>query len=321
MWWIVGAVALTAVVAAVILLRRRRRSGGSAGEPAGDPAGAPERGPWSRLRTLLGGEVTDWTRVEEVLLAGDVGAEASAEVVERARRAVRQGAEPAAALRAEMVSMFGHRDRSLSLRSPLGVIVVVGVNGSGKTTTIAKLASMLLASGSVPLLAAADTFRAAAGEQLHRWGERLGVDVVGGSAGGDPAAVAFDALAAARARGRDVLIVDTAGRLHSKSNLMDELGKVVRVLAREAGSVDEVLLVVDGTTGQNAIAQAEAFTAAVGVTGVVLTKLDGTARGGMALAVEHRLGIPVKFVGTGEHATDLLHFVPEPFVERLLEGS
>jgi fused signal recognition particle receptor len=318
MWWVAAVVAVIVMISVIILIRRGRRSTPRATPPQATP---PVPGLGSRLRTFLRGPDTDWARVEEVLLAADVGVGATADVVERARRSVGRGVDPAAALRAEMVAMFGDRDRSLSLRSPLGVIVVVGVNGSGKTTTIAKLASMLHSSGAAPLLAAADTYRAAAGEQLHLWAERLGIDVVVGAAGGDPAAVAFDALSAARARGRDVLIVDTAGRLHSKANLMDELGKVVRVLAREAGSVDEVLLVIDGTTGHNAIAQAEAFTAAVGVTGVVLTKLDGTARGGMALAVEHGLGIPVKFVGTGEDASDLLAFDPVPFVERLLEGS
>jgi fused signal recognition particle receptor len=317
MWWIAAVVAVIVIAAVVILARRR---GPPTPRPV-PPAAPREHRLGSRLRALLRGADTDWARVEEVLLAADVGVGATAEVVARARESVAGGSDPAAALRAEMVAMFGDRDRSLSLGSPPGVIVVVGVNGSGKTTTIAKLASMFRASGADPLLAAADTFRAAAAEQLRLWGERLGVDVIVGAAGGDPAAVAFDALSAARARGRDVLIVDTAGRLHSKVNLMDELGKVVRVLAREAGSVDEVLLVIDGTTGQNAIAQAEAFTAAVGVTGVVLTKLDGTARGGMALAVEHGLGIPVKFIGTGEQAGDLLHFDPVPFVERLLEES
>ena len=169
-----------------------------------------------------------------------------------------------------------------------------------------------------PLLAAADTFRAAAAEQLQIWAQRLSLDIVSGQAGADPAAVAFDALAAARARHKGVLIVDTAGRLHDKRNLMDELGKVVRVLGREAGAVDEVLLVLDGTTGQNGIAQARAFTEAVGVSGIVISKLDGTARGGIAVAIEHELGIPVKLVGVGERVEDLLHFDAEAFVDALL---
>ena len=185
---------------------------------------------------------------------------------------------------------------------------------------IAKIAHMLAAGGIVPLLAAADTFRPAAVEQLRQWGRRLGLDVVGGKEGGDPAAVAFDALAAARSRGRGAVVVDTAGRLHSRRDLMDELGKVVRVLEGEAGSIDEVLLVIDGTTGQNALAQARAFTEAVGVTGVVITKLDGTARGGIALAVEEELGLPIKLIGVGEDLGDLLIFAPEEFVDALLEA-
>ncbi len=201
------------------------------------------------------------------------------------------------------------------------MIVVVGVNGSGKTTTIAKLAAQLQEQGRPTLLAAADTFRAAATEQLSVWADRLGVEVVSGQAGGDPAAVAFDALQRARARGKEVVVVDTAGRLHSKHNLMEELGKVVRVLGRDGGRVGEVLLVLDGTTGQNGIAQARAFTAVVGVTGIVLTKLDGTARGGLAVAVERELGIPVKLIGVGERVEDLLPFDPEAFVDALLGGS
>jgi len=198
------------------------------------------------------------------------------------------------------------------------VIVVVGVNGSGKTTTIAKLGALLERAGSSALLGAADTFRAAAAEQLAAWADRLGLDIVSGQPGADPAAVAFDALAAGRARGKGVVIVDTAGRLHSEHNLMEELGKVVRVLQREAGRVDEVLLVLDGTSGQNAISQARVFTEVVGVTGIVITKLDGTARGGIAVAVERELGIPVKFIGVGEAVEDLLSFEAAAFIDALL---
>ncbi len=201
------------------------------------------------------------------------------------------------------------------------MIVVVGVNGTGKTTSIAKLANRLKTAGREPLLGAADTFRAAADAQLRTWADRVGVQVVGGQPGADPAAVAFDALQAARARGREAVIVDTAGRLHSKHNLMEELGKVVRVLRREAGEVDEVLLVLDATTGQNGIAQVRQFTEAVGVTGIILTKLDGTARGGVAVAVERELGVPVKFIGVGEGMDDLLPFEPAEFVDALLEDA
>ena len=175
--------------------------------------------------------------------------------------------------------------------------------------------------GKSPLLGAADTFRAAAGTQLRTWAERVGVDIVSGQDGADPAAVAYDAFEAARARGHDVVIVDTAGRLHSKHNLMQELGKVVNVVRKAAGELDEVLLVIDATNGQNALAQARTFTEAVGVTGVVLTKLDGTARGGVAVAVERELDLPVKFIGVGEGLHDLIPFVPSTFVDALLEDA
>jgi fused signal recognition particle receptor len=201
------------------------------------------------------------------------------------------------------------------------VILVVGVNGTGKTTTIAKLAGRLEEAGKTVVLAAADTFRAAAGAQLQTWGDRLGVDVVAGQEGGDPASVAYDAIGAARARGVDVVIVDTAGRLHAKKNLMAELGKIHRVAAGERGRVDEVLLVLDATGGQNGLTQVREFASAVPVTGVVLTKLDGTAKGGIVVAVERQLGVPVKFVGVGEGIADLAPFDPDIFVADLLEQS
>jgi fused signal recognition particle receptor len=217
-----------------------------------------------------------------------------------------------------MVEGFGGIDRSLADTGSPAVIVVVGVNGSGKTTTIAKLAAGHMESGRSVLVAAADTFRAAAAEQMITWGDRIGFEVVRGSDGADPAAVAHDALSAARARGKDVLIVDTAGRLHSKRNLMDELTKIVRVLGRDGHAVDEVLLVLDATTGQNGIVQARTFMEAVGVTGIAVTKLDGSAKGGVALAVERELGVPLKLIGVGERPEDLLHFEPERFVDELL---
>jgi fused signal recognition particle receptor len=195
---------------------------------------------------------------------------------------------------------------------------VVGVNGTGKTTTIGKLAHLLGTGGHRVSLAASDTFRAAAGEQLETWAERTGAHLVAQERGADPGAVAFDALQAARARGSQVLIVDTAGRLHTRQPLMEELAKVKRVLEKAAGRVDEVLLVLDATTGQNGIAQARAFTEAVGVTGVVLAKMDGTARGGIVLAVRDELGVPVKLVGTGEKAEDLVPFDPQRFARRLV---
>ncbi len=199
-----------------------------------------------------------------------------------------------------------------------GIVLVVGVNGTGKTTTVGKLALALAEEGKQPVLAAADTFRAAATEQLVIWGDRVGAPVVRHQQGADPAAVAFDGLASARARGADVLLVDTAGRLHTKVNLMEELRKLRRVLEREGGQVREVLLVLDATTGQNGLAQARQFTDAVGVTGVVLTKLDGTAKGGIVIAVQRDLGIPVKLVGLGEGPHDLAPFDPDAFVDALL---
>jgi fused signal recognition particle receptor len=274
-----------------------------------------------RLGGLFRSGLTDslWSDLEDALVGADVGVSAATAVVDRVRAAAPEDAAAArTALRDELVGVFGGRNRDLVLEGDPAVVVVVGVNGSGKTTTIAKLAAQLEGEGHRVLLGAADTFRAAAAEQLSAWAGRLGIDIVTGQPGADPASVAFDALAAARARARDVVIVDTAGRLHSKQNLMDELGKVVRVLRREAGTVGEVLLVLDGTTGQNGMAQARAFTEAVGVTGAAITKLDGTARGGIAVAVEQEMGIPVKLVGVGEAVDDLLHFEAVPFVDALL---
>jgi fused signal recognition particle receptor len=263
-----------------------------------------------------------WEGLEEALIAADVGVTASTEVVGR----VREGnpantADARHALRAGLLQLLERDSRDLTLDGDPAVVIVVGVNGTGKTTSIAKLANQMKARGLEPLLGAADTFRAAADQQLRTWADRVGVEVVGGQAGADPAAVAFDAYQAARARGRDVVIIDTAGRLHSKTNLMDELGKVVRVVGREAGHIDEVLLVLDATTGQNGIAQVRQFTEAVGVTGIVLTKLDGTARGGVAIAVERELGTPVKFIGVGESMDDLIPFEPVAFVDALLEDA
>ena len=277
-----------------------------------------------RLRSLFAGSMDQafWEGLEEALIAADVGVTASTEVVERVRESAPPSTDEARqALRRELLHLLGREDRALTLTGRPAVVIVVGVNGTGKTTSIAKLAGRMKAGGREPLLGAADTFRAAADQQLRTWAERVGVEVVGGQAGADPASVAFDAYQAARARGRDVVIIDTAGRLHSKTNLMDELGKVVRVVGREAEHIDEVLLVLDATTGQNGIAQVRQFTEAVGVTGIVLTKLDGTARGGVAVAVERELGTPVKFIGIGEGMDDLIPFEPEAFIDALLEDA
>jgi fused signal recognition particle receptor len=218
------------------------------------------------------------------------------------------------ALGKAVLAELGDRDRGLHLDGRPAIVLVVGVNGSGKTTTIAKLSQRLLGDGRRVLLAAADTYRAAAGEQLEVWGERVGVPVVRGEEGADPASVAHDAITSARAGGIDVVIVDTAGRLHSKRNLMEELSKLHRV----TGGASEILLVLDATNGQNGLTQVSEFMAAVPVTGVVLTKLDGTARGGIVVAVESRLGVPVKLIGHGEGPGDLSPFDPVPFVASLL---
>jgi len=277
----------------------------------------------ANLGSLFGQDRIDadfWQELEDSLVAADVGVATASELVERVRRDnPADGAAARTALENELVDLLSEADRGLHLTNTPAVILVVGVNGTGKTTSIAKLAWQLQHDGHSVILGAADTFRAAADEQLRTWADRVGVDVVTGQQGADPASVAFDAHARAGDQGCDVVIVDTAGRLHSKSNLMDELGKVARVLRREAGDVDEVLLVLDGTTGQNGLAQAHSFTDAVGVTGLILTKLDGTARGGVAVAVERDLEVPVKFIGVGEGMDDLIPFEPRQYVEALLE--
>ena len=260
-----------------------------------------------------------WADLEDTLVAADVGVNAATYVVEAVRRrGPADGEEARTGLTEELVELFSGRDRALRRAGDPSVVLVVGVNGGGKTTSIAKIAAQLQRSGDRVVLGAADTFRAAADAQLRTWADRVGVDIVTGQAGADPASVAFDAYASAKAKGAGVVIVDTAGRLQNKANLMDELSKIARVLRREAGEIGEVLLVIDGTTGQNAIAQAKSFTEAVGVTGIVITKLDGTARGGVAVAVERELGVPVKFIGVGEGVDDLIPFDPEAFVDALL---
>jgi fused signal recognition particle receptor len=340
---VAAVVAVLAVAVAIALYVRRRRpeapesrrDAPSAAAPAAAPTAATStdmgeglvatrRALGRRLGALLRRTTDDsfWDELEEALIAADVGVGAASAVVGRVRgRRPGDAAEARHALGEELRAALTTADRRLHRAGRPAVIVIVGVNGSGKTTTIGKLAARLEAEGVPTLLGAADTFRAAAAEQLSVWAARLGIDVVAGSEGADPAAVAFDALSAARARHKGAVIIDTAGRLHSKHNLMQELGKVARVLEREAGPIDEVLLVLDGTIGQNGIAQARAFTEAVGVTGIVITKLDGTARGGVAVAVEQDLGIPVKFVGLGEKVEDLIPFDPDDYVDALLGGS
>ena len=297
---------------------------------------AEEQGFFSRLRDSLGksrraltdqlaeaafdtGDEEAWERLEEALIAGDVGVPATAELVRRleARGVAGNLTEP---LVEEATDLLGDSG-TLGLDGRPSVILVVGVNGTGKTTTIGKLAHHLDAHGRSVLVAAADTFRAAAEEQLEIWAERSGADFVGSSRGGDPAAVAYDAIEAATARGHDVVIVDTAGRLHTQANLMEELAKVRRVIeGRLEGAPHETLLVIDATTGQNGVRQAQQFGEAVQVTGVALTKLDGSAKGGVALAIAHELALPVKLIGVGEGIEDLRPFDPQDFARALITG-
>lgn len=276
-----------------------------------------------RLGTLLRSDTLDdsfWDELEETLIAADVGVGTSTSVVDTVRRQKPSDGEQARRMLEEaLIDQMSGRDRTLHLEGKPAVVLVVGVNGTGKTTSIAKIAGLLGNNGQTAVLGAADTFRAAADEQLRTWAGRVGVEVVSGAPGSDPASVAYDAYQTAATSGADVVLVDTAGRLHSKANLMDELGKVARVLRREAGEIGEVLLVLDGTTGQNGIGQARSFADSVGVTGIVLTKLDGTSKGGVAIAVEQELDIPVKFIGVGEGVHDLVPFEPQAFIEALLE--
>ncbi len=278
----------------------------------------------SRLRTFLGtgtGEGPSWDEVEETLIAGDVGAALAIDLVERARKRHEPGG-PEAAIRAELAALLVQRDLDWSPRSAVAggpaVVLVVGVNGTGKTTTIGKLASRYTAEGRSVILAAADTFRAAAIDQLRIWADRAKVPMIAHAPGADPGAVVYDALDAAVARGADLVIADTAGRLHTRSNLMDELAKVRRIIdKRLPGAEPETLFVLDATTGQNGLAQARAFHESVGLTGIVLTKLDSTAKGGIVFAIEDALHVPVRFVGVGEAVGDLIPFDPDAFVAAL----
>ncbi|MGH6655228.1 MAG: signal recognition particle-docking protein FtsY, partial [Actinocrinis sp.] len=268
-----------------------------------------------------------WEEIEDLLLASDIGVAPTQELVERLRSRVRVAGsrtpdELRSLLRDELLTLVGpDTDRTVhSLRAEgegPAVVLVVGVNGVGKTTTTGKLARVLVADGRSVVLGAADTFRAAAAEQLQTWGERVGATTVRGPEGADPASVAFDAVKQAKDSGVDTALIDTAGRLHTKVGLMDELGKVKRVVEKH-GPVDEVLLVLDATTGQNGMVQARVFREVVDITGIVLTKLDGTAKGGIVVAVQRELGVPVKLVGLGEGADDLAPFEPAAFVDALI---
>jgi len=259
----------------------------------------------------------DWDEARKELLASDLGPTLVDQVITSAKKLRAEDAQ--SGLTSILTEILSTRSRDISYQSPLSVFLIVGINGTGKTTSAAKLAHVLQTSQRSVALAAADTFRAAAVDQLQTWGTRIGVDVITGKDQSEPASVAFDAATFARENSREVLIVDTAGRLHNKSDLMNELGKVKRVVEKVA-PVTEVLLVIDATTGQNAMTQAKVFSEAVDVTGLIVTKMDGSAKGGIALAIEAELGIPIKFIGTGESIEDFAPFEPQLYIQSLLEA-
>jgi fused signal recognition particle receptor len=264
-----------------------------------------------------------WDELEELMIAADVGMETAGKLIERTKQKVKDeklkdGAQVREALKREMVNILNLPVPEIRVASPPQVILVIGVNGSGKTTSIAKLAYKAKNEGKSVILAAADTFRAAAIDQLQTWAERTGVDIIAHQPGADPGAVVYDAMAAAKSRHTQLLIIDTAGRLHTKFNLMEELKKIRKVTAKtDPSAPHEVILVLDATTGQNGLAQAKSFAEAAGVTSIFLAKLDGTAKGGIALAICDQLKIPVKYIGVGEHAGDMADFDAQSFVEAL----
>ena len=259
----------------------------------------------------------DWDEARKELLASDLGPTLVDQVITSAKKLRAEDAQ--SGLTSILTEILSTQSREISYQSPLSVFLIVGINGTGKTTSAAKLANELQKSQRSVALAAADTFRAAAVDQLQTWGTRIGVDVITGKDQSEPASVAFDAATFAKENSREVLIVDTAGRLHNKSDLMNELGKVKRVVEKVA-PVTEVLLVIDATTGQNAMTQAKVFSEAVDVTGLIVTKMDGSAKGGIALAIEAELGIPIKFIGTGESIDDFAPFESQLYIQSLLEA-
>jgi fused signal recognition particle receptor len=273
--------------------------------------------PESRTRAI---SVDTLDALEEVLIMADVGVDATGAIVKAVSGRARRGESLRDLVKEEIRGIFDNVNGVPARPAPPAVFMIVGVNGTGKTTTVGKLANYLKASGRAPLVCAADTFRAAAVEQLEIWAKRAGVDVIRAHQGSDPAAVVFDAIQAGKARQRDPIIIDTAGRLHTRTNLMSELEKIRRVAAREVpGAPHETLLVLDATVGQNGVTQAREFTSVAGVNGIVLTKLDGTAKGGVAVAIAHDLKLPIRYVGTGETIDDLVPFSAEEYVDALFE--
>jgi fused signal recognition particle receptor len=256
--------------------------------------------------------------LEELLISADLGVPATNRIIAAVKAESRNGASLRDLVKQEIRRVFAAVDRPIAITARPQVILIVGVNGTGKTTTVGKLANLLKSQGQTPLICAADTFRAAAVEQLEIWATRAGVDMIRAREGADPAAVVFDAITSGKAKGRDPILVDTAGRLHTRVNLMNELDKIKRIAAREvAGAPQEVLLVLDATVGQNGVAQAREFMEVAGVNGIVLTKLDGTAKGGVAVAIAHDLKLPIRFVGVGEGIDDLVPFSADEYVDGL----
>jgi fused signal recognition particle receptor len=265
-------------------------------------------------------DVETLEELEELLLMADVGVAATGEIVDAVRKRVRRGEGLRGLVKQEILRIFDNVTTTSANGARPRVVLIVGVNGTGKTTTVGKLANQIRSAGKTPIICAADTFRAAAVDQLQIWADRAGVDIVRAREGSDPAAVVFDALAAGKSRSRDVVLVDTAGRLHTRTNLMSELEKIRRVAQREVpGAPHEVLLVLDATVGQNGLAQAREFTSVAGVNGIVLTKLDGTAKGGVAVAIANDLKLPIRFVGVGEGIDDLVRFSADEYVDGLFE--
>ena len=274
---------------------------------------APER----RSRPV---DVETVAALEELLISADVGVAATERIIAAVTTQSRNGASLRDLVKAEIRSVFAAVDRPITVVAQPQVTLIVGVNGTGKTTTVGKLANLLKSEGRTPLICAADTFRAAAVEQLEIWARRAGVDMVRAREGADPAAVVFDAISSGRAKGRDPILIDTAGRLHTRMNLMNELEKIRRIAAREVqGAPQEVLLVLDATVGQNGVAQAREFMGVAGVNGIVLAKLDGTAKGGVAIAIAHDLKLPIRYVGVGEGIDDLVPFSADEYVNGLFE--
>lgn len=268
-----------------------------------------------------------YEELEEILIMGDIGVAATTEILDRLRRQVKeQHIKEPSSCRELLIESIKEQmqvgERAYDFEKKQSIVLIIGVNGVGKTTSVGKLAGLLKAQGKKVLIAAADTYRAAAGEQLEEWAYRAGVDLIGGSQGADPSSVIYDAVSAAKARGVDVLLCDTAGRLHNKKNLMEELKKMNRIIDREFPNAHrENLVVLDGTTGQNALAQAREFGETADLTGIILTKMDGTAKGGIAVAIQSELNIPVKYIGVGEKIEDLQKFDPEQFVNALFERN